>query len=500
MYFVQQNDAADNNMEEDDEFLQALMDLPDHLDERMIPDLSISNEGLDIIRRLRNNQPLRNRYNNEFSLGSSSLDVITFRFTDLSWKLLGRYISNNIHLKTVRLDGCDLTDEIMTSLFGELTSSSSLERLQIGIYAGRSNEFGMVGVRSMVPFLQNSPKLKNLCMGNNNIDTECFETLISILHDKDITELGVPNCPYITDISALDNTLPNLQKLNLSCYNIGREGIRTISSLLQKEGSNLTHLFLQDAGIDDQGAEMIASSLKHNKKLEELHLENNNLERNGSTYVAFLKILVDISSVANTYNSNHTLKVLRLDTGFDSVLRIANTVPNWNKPLAWIDKICNENTISDLHIAGKAKVMSYQLDRGEREILCSIQGVECPSIIFADVDDPLLLPKVLDLMTVERDPNRIRSHARYQLSELFVTIVHMAPDLMSYIDREAMIDSEVAKNMIEINALTQRLSVLSAKNQELNRRREMISSGSSQQSTEVGRKGTEITDGKKRKV
>ena len=76
----------------------------------------------------------------------------------------------------------------------------------------------------------------------------------------------------------------------------------------------------------------------------------------------------------------------------------------------------------------------------------------------------------------------------------------MAPDLMSYIDREAMINGEVAKNMIEINALTQRLSILSAKNQELSRRREMISSGSSQQSTEVGRKGTEIAGGKKRKV
>jgi len=394
-------------MEEDDEFLQSLTDLPDHLDQRMIPDFSISNEGLDILNRLRNNQlmpPICN--NNEFSL--AFLDV-TFRFTDLSWELLGRYISNNTHLKTVRLDGCDLTDEIMTSLFGELTSSSSLERLQIGIYAGRSNEFGIVGVRSMIPFLQNSPKLKNLCMGNNNIDTECFETLISILHDKDITELGVPNCPYITDISALDNTLPNLQKLNLSCYNIGREGIRTISSLLQKEGSNLTHLFLQDVGIDDEGAEMIASSLKHNKKLEELNLENNNIERNGSTYVAFLKILVDISSVANTYNSNHTLKVLRLDTGFDSVLRIANTaVPNWNKPFSWINKICNENTISDLHAAVRSKVMRYQLDRKDRELLYSIQGVECPSNIFADVDDPLLMPKVLDIITVERRPNRLR--------------------------------------------------------------------------------------------
>ena len=415
-------------MEEDDEFLQSLTDLPDHLDPRMIRDFSISNEGLDILNRLRNNQPMPPICNNnEFSLGS--LDV-TFRFTDLSWKLLGRYISNNIHLKRVRLDGCE-TDQNMALLFSELTSSSSLEALQIGMFA--SSEFSINGIRCMVPFLQNSPQLKNLYMGyNNNINTECFVALVSVLHGmyKDITDLSFPNC-NITGVSALDTALPNLQKLNLNHNIIGRDGIRSLSNLLRKEGSNLTHLFLQNTGIDNEGAEMIASSLKHNTKLEELYLENNNLERNGSTYATFLKLLVDISSVANTYNSNHTLKVLSLNNWDNSVL---NTAPDWDKPLAWINKICNENTISDLHAAGRAKIMSYQLDRGEREILCSIQSVDCPSNIFADVDDPLLLPKVLDLMTAERCPNRIRSHARYQRegkstslvrqSELFVTIVH----------------------------------------------------------------------------
>ena len=252
----------------------------------------------------------------------------------------------------------------------------------------------------MVPFLQNSPQLKTLYMGsNNNINTECFVALVSVLHGmyKDITDLSFPNC-NITGVSALDTALPNLQKLNLNHNIIGRDGIRSLSNLLRKEGSNLTHLFLQNTGIDNEGAEMIASSLKHNTKLEELYLENNNLERNGSTYVTFLKLLVDISSVANTYNSNHTLKVLSLNNWDNSVL---NTAPDWDKPLAWINKICNENTISDLHAAGRAKIMSYQLDRGEREILCSIQSVECPSNIFADVDDPLLLPKVIDLMTVK---------------------------------------------------------------------------------------------------
>jgi len=78
-------------------------------------------------------------------------------FTNLSWKLIGRYIANNSHLKRLSLDECGLTDEKMALLFSELVSSSSLQRLDLDF-----NRFGTEGVRSMEPFLQNCPNLSIL--------------------------------------------------------------------------------------------------------------------------------------------------------------------------------------------------------------------------------------------------------------------------------------------------------------------------------------------------
>ena len=55
----------------------------------------------------------------------------TEKFTDQAWRLLGRYIANNTHLGKVELHFCHLRDRDMVSLFSELSSSKSLERLDI---------------------------------------------------------------------------------------------------------------------------------------------------------------------------------------------------------------------------------------------------------------------------------------------------------------------------------------------------------------------------------
>ena len=80
---------------------------------------------------------------------------------DQAWTLLGRYITNNTHLKEISLDRCELTDEQIISLFSGLISSTSLGYLDLD-----GNEFGIEGVRSMIPFLQKSPHLTTLYLGN----------------------------------------------------------------------------------------------------------------------------------------------------------------------------------------------------------------------------------------------------------------------------------------------------------------------------------------------
>jgi len=141
------------------------------------------------------------------------------RFTDLAWQLLGQYISNDTELNELDLDGCDLTDQQMASLFSELVRSP-LSELDI-----RNNSFGIDGVRCMIPFLENSPNLSVIDLSrNNNINSECFEVLIKALRGRPIRTLRLWKC-NITDISALEiYSLPNLQKFNLMENNIGREG------------------------------------------------------------------------------------------------------------------------------------------------------------------------------------------------------------------------------------------------------------------------------------
>jgi len=186
----------------------------------------------------------------------------------------------------------------------------------------------------MTPFLQNSPKLIKIDLSQNNL-SEGFESLVNALDGGSINDLTLDHCS-ITDASFLGNvtltcikkislwnnniqniggdmsSYTTLESLNLDKNRIGVDGCRAIAHLLQKEDTNLTTLRLEYNGIGDEGMEILTNSLKHNKKLNRLYIKGNCLQAMG--YLAILKLLVDVSSIENTYNnSNHTLKTLDFD-------------------------------------------------------------------------------------------------------------------------------------------------------------------------------------------
>ena len=444
--------------------------------------------------------------------------VVTFKInsvhtarqlTDQAWQLLGGYIANSTHLHTFDLDSCDLTDQQMTSLFSTLVRSESLAEFGIKF----SPSFGIEGVRCVVPFLENSPDLWQVDIyHNNNFNSECFELLVKALKNTSVKRLVLENC-NITDISILNTyNLSNLRKLDLNQNNIGKDGCITISNLLQKEDTNLYHLLLKNTGIDDEGVEFIATSLKHNTKLKELELDNNNITDSGAEIIAaslkhntklytlhlidnnitdrgcraLLKLLVDASSIDNTYNnSNHILGGLYLVQyhGRDEMNREMNNA-YWENRKG-----------GSPEAAGRAKVIKYQLNSQNRKKLCKMQDIEyTPGSIFADIE-PVLLPKIVSLIG--------REHGQ---SELYTTLIHTAPDLLSYIDREALIDNEMAKYTsqasditAQITALTQKLSIINAKKDQLSRRREMIGQRISSQQSKV-EEGISQGGDKKRKV
>jgi len=113
------------------------------------------------IYRIKNNSNVSTRCNLD------SRDVV--QFTDRAWELLGRYIANNNNLSELVIRNCGLTDQQISSLFRTLTSSFSLEILDFDFY----NLFGIEGLRSMIPFFEDSPNLSQISFGRNrNINSE----------------------------------------------------------------------------------------------------------------------------------------------------------------------------------------------------------------------------------------------------------------------------------------------------------------------------------------
>jgi len=444
----------------------------------------ISEESIEDINKIKNNDVNVD----VLSMWSSDTNL----FTNQAWRLLGRYIANNTHLTRFDLDEKNITDDIMTSLFSELTSSTSLERIDLDC-----NEFGIGGVRSMVPLLRNCPHLSTLYLDSNtNINSECFEVLVSALNGKSLEDLFLRRC-NITDISALSTyNLPRIKQLYLNDNKICREGCQILSNLLQKESTTLTEVYLGAAGIDDEGAELLANSLKCNTVLENLGLKDNNITEKG--YKAFLKLLVGISSIDHTYTSNHALKFYTLNQ------RGGN-----NEIQSLINSACVVNQTEAAN-PGCEKVIRYQLNSQNRKKLCRLQDIEySPGSIFADIE-PVLYPQILALIG-----------DRHGQSELYTGLIPAAPDLLSFIDRKAMLDEAMARNTARATSLSEEYkqkvaeyetkmaslktqflsetSRLTAENNELNNRRTLIDLGDSRQSvTGEGEGCGGISRGKKR--
>ena len=402
----------------------------------------------------------------------------TVELSDLAWKLLGRYIANNTHLVELGLSSCGLSNEKMALLCSELVGNESVCSLNLEM-----NEFGIEGLRSIVPLLRNSPQLKNIHFSRNNFDTECFELLVQTLHGLSNVELlYLVNCNII-DISALESYPFTIQKLALTRNNIGRDGCITLCNLLQQEsGSTLTHLYLSRTGMGDEEAELLATSLKQNKKLDLLFMADNNITERGRG--AFLKLLLDASSIENTYNSNHTLTCLTFD------VRARATRDETSKQIksALHINLSNQNSA-----ASRAKVIKYQLNSKRRKEICQLQGIDYSAgSNFVDIE-PLLLPHILALI------GRELGH-----SEFYTSLIPMVPALMSYINRRALIDDVIAKNSRDIADLeaeyARRKFALTKKRDELHNRRACMESKADAQGKDESEQKLTSCVGKKRRI
>ena len=389
-------------------------------------------------------------FNNSRTTGLDAHDDDFFlnSMSDENWEKLGSAITDNTHLTYIALNYCSLNDRKISSLFRGLKKSNIIDHLDL-----TDNDISTVGIRSMVPFLQNANNLVEVILDQNDLQTEGFNLLFGALRDSSIEELQCDFCG-IESIEIDSDQIPrNLSRLSLGGNTINANGCRGLVKLLQGKDASPTVLDLRNNEIDDEGVEILVEALHSNIALKDLVLTGNEgISKQGE--IMLLKLVNDISSIEATMQSNHTLTKLYVKGTFESGARewVANdegTFPGgrWVQKKSWvagdeiqrnIDSALTFNrTLSDQGQAavGKEKIIQTQLNSARRAVLCRLQEQEVEHSVFNEID-PLHLPEVLSLIG--------RSHGH---GEFYVAMLSSIVSLFSTMDRERCIQQE-KKNLI----------------------------------------------------
>jgi len=345
---------------------------------------------------------------------------------DDGWEELGQDIASNTHLRSLSLYERALNDHKLSCLFRRLTRSSSIRDVSFS-----DNGLSAVGLRSMVPFLQNANNLTNLDLEGNNIQSEGFNLLFRSLRDSPIYFLHCGRCG-IESIEIDNNHIPeHLTLLNLSSNFINADGCRGLEKLLQGGNATLKQLHLYDNKIDDDGVEILADALQNNTSLTALGLVGNDgISKHGMTIL--LKLVNDVSSIKATLQSNHTLSYLNVERITPSVLESGEEIKTHIDTATGI----NRNNGSDPNAAGREKVIQTQLHSETRAVLCRLQGID--RSLYSEID-PLHLPEVLSLIA-----------QRHGQGELYAAVLSSIMTLCSTMNREKCIQQKMEYHAAKI--------------------------------------------------
>ena len=338
---------------------------------------------------------------------------------DDSWEELGQDIASNTHLESLSLYERALNDHKSSCLFRKLTRSSSITDVSFC-----DNGLSAVGVRSMVPFLQNANNLKDLYLDENNIRSEGFNIMFRALRDSPIETLSCDSCG-IDSIEIDTNCMPRkLRSLFLSENSISADGCRGLAKLLQGGDAALTSLYLRNNQIDDEGVQVLAEALQSNTSLTTLNLRGNDgISKEGMTML--LTLINDVSSMKATLQSNHTLTSLHVKEINHNELDPHEEI----KTHIHVATMINRRSGSDPNAAGRKKVIQTQLHSQNRAELCRLQGID--RSLYSEID-PLHLPEVLSLIA-----------QRHGQGELYAAVLSSIMTLFSTMNREKCIQQKM---------------------------------------------------------
>ena len=228
-----------------------------------------------------------------------------FKTTFMKW---GR----KSQLKKLDLTSNAIDDEGLTILLEGLVCCHNLAELTLSC-----SDLSAAGLRSLSSYLhEDSCCVEILNLDDVNMDDNGAEALASgLMHSESLKRLDLSrNLVDDTGIAALVSGLTaaansNLEELYLSENQFSTAGIRSLSALIQSQGSSLKKLSLNRMQVvDDDGILILADALTNKTKLQSLVFEIGASNNAVAVKNKFEQVLCDTTSINNIYLSNHTLQ------------------------------------------------------------------------------------------------------------------------------------------------------------------------------------------------
>lgn len=249
--------------------------------------------------------------------------VIFGRFSSVSSDDSARFsscIAKNTNVTNLLVDldnaGVDITDCV---IYNGLKQNTSIKLIELKGF--HYPIVGMIGQQILNVYQENNTHLSGIklirCDIINGGDYLVAKTLSRCTYLKKVT-LGIM---HISDSQLLplieairDHRM--LEELELYGNSITNAGCQILATLLEDINSNLQYLNLYNNNIDSAGAKIIINSLSGNKQLRKLYLHGNRPMFDHNSLIdqnvldTLSQLLCKISSINDTFLSNHTLQYL----------------------------------------------------------------------------------------------------------------------------------------------------------------------------------------------
>eukprot|EP00985_Skeletonema_marinoi_P025874 scaffold19439_cov145-Skeletonema_marinoi.AAC.1 len=239
-------------------------------------DITSSEHNANILRKLRDGNPCWNKtlYILEDEIDGDIDEFIIRTGDDLGW--LGYFIGRSEVIEALEVQYLSEEGEQVDAFMRGVACNQSITELSI------KTDLNVQGFKNLGLFLRNNNSLTDLRFVNFLVGRECAHYIAMALEQCRNSSLRsfVLESSYdedtFSEIATVLRFQSQLEKLHIDCNNIGRNGCVALGNTLRRwQSSNLKCLTLSNNNIDDLGLEALVEGMSNCSNLETVHLCDN---------------------------------------------------------------------------------------------------------------------------------------------------------------------------------------------------------------------------------